>query len=105
MSSSEAAVPNVAQASERLRDAVAVATKLSDSEDGPALDRELVDALVTATVRLYYRSCSSAGHVLALKQEGVSPSEALTLVDSLLAAQDLSTFDLALWLSRTRGDG
>jgi len=65
-----------------------------------AVAPETVRDLTTAAVRLFYaRAADLRG--FAPGPDAVSPSEALTLVAALLAEHDVSTFDLALWLSRT----
>jgi hypothetical protein len=70
------------------------------SPAGADIAPDTVRDLVTAAIRLFYmRAADQRG--FAPGPEIVSPSEALTLVSALLGEHDISTFDLALWLSRT----
>ncbi len=101
MSASEApqAVVSADLADQVRRALAAVDAAVADGSAAQASPQTVRD-LVTAAVRLFYaRAADQRG--FAPGGETVPASEALSLVSALLGAHDVSTFDLALWLSRT----
>lgn len=63
------------------------------------------DALSRAVgdlAKLYLACQEASGQIPALSPDDVSSTEAVALIAGLMRAQNLNTFDLALWLSRAQ---
>ena len=69
---------------------------------GHDLSAESVDALMTMAVRLYSATLTTHEAGIELSAKGVSTTEAVSAISALMHAQDLNTFDLALWQSKLR---
>lgn len=65
---------------------------------GPALSQAIGD------LAKLHLACQEAapGRVVELSGDDITGSEAVALIANLMRAQNLNTFDLALWLSRVQ---
>ena len=59
-----------------------------------------VQAIVSATTRLYANASALAGRELPPLTRDVSTTDALTLSCALLRSQDLTPFEMAMWFGR-----
>ena len=61
-----------------------------------------IQAVISASTRLYATCCEAAGRELPPLNGAVSTTEAIVLACALLRSQNLNPFDLALWFSAGR---
>jgi hypothetical protein len=66
------------------------------------LSTEQLSAAVGSIAQLFAACAQRAGRTDLISSDEMSTTEAVTLIEGLLASQNLNTFDLALWLSRGR---
>jgi len=59
-----------------------------------------LSAAVGSIARLFSVCTQRAGRTDLISSHDVSTTESVTLIQGLMAAQSLNTFDLALWLTR-----
>jgi hypothetical protein len=64
------------------------------------LTSEQLSKAVGSIAQLFSACAQRAGRTDLIISDDLSTTEVVTLVEGLLAAQDLNVFDLALWLSR-----
>jgi hypothetical protein len=83
---------------DELSDAVSALVRGAPAE----LSTEQLSAAVGSIAQLFGACAQRAGRADLISSDDVSTTEAVTLIEGLLAAQDLNVFDLALWLSRGR---
>lgn len=69
-----------------------------DQHDGAHAD---IEALLSAATRLYAAHAAD-GEQQPLSEQIASTTETVMLVSALMQAQNLNTFDLALWQSKLR---
>jgi hypothetical protein len=86
----------------RILDEVSDAVSALERGAPAHLSAEQLSAAVGSIARLFGACAQRAGRTDLISGGDVSTTEAVTLVEGLLAAQNLNTFDLALWLSRGR---
>lgn len=68
------------------------------------LSAEQLSAAVGSIAQLFAACAQRAGRTDLISGDDVSTTDVVTLVEGLLAAQNLNVFDLALWLSRSRAE-
>lgn len=61
-----------------------------------------VEALMRASIRLYATMVAREGDGFIASGDGLSTTETVTVISALMQAQNLNTFDLALWQSTLR---
>jgi hypothetical protein len=66
------------------------------------LSTEQLSAAVGSIAQLFGACAQRAGRTDLISSDEMSTTEAVTLIEGLLTAQNLNVFDLALWLSRGR---
>lgn len=81
-----------------LTDAVAALVRGAPAQ----LSSEQLSTAVGSIAQLFAACAQRAGRTDLISRDDMSTTEAVTLVEGLLAAQNLNVFDLALWLSRGR---
>jgi hypothetical protein len=83
---------------DELSDAVAALARGAPAE----LTSDQLSTAVGSIARLFATCVLRAGRTELISSEDLSTTEAVTLIEGLMAAQSLNAFDLALWLSRGR---
>jgi hypothetical protein len=66
------------------------------------LSTEQLSTAVGSVAQLFTACAQRAGRTELINNDDVSTTEAVTLIEGLLAAQNLNVFDLATWVSRGR---
>jgi hypothetical protein len=65
-----------------------------------SIREDTIQSLLSPLVKLYTAIVEETGTELTPTSSEISPTEAVTLACSLLRAQGLNPFDLAIWFSR-----
>jgi hypothetical protein len=81
---------------DELSDAVSAAARGARTE----LTSNQLSTAVGSIAQLFAACALRAGRTDLISSEDMSTTEAVTLIEGLMAAQNLNAFDLALWLSR-----
>ncbi len=99
MSSSRIETTAVQRLEEAVGAAFAAANELLDQEATAQVSDEVVQRLLTAGTRLYARKAElERRNFAALSPQGVTATDAVTVMSSMLEAVNLSTFDLSMWV-------
>lgn len=94
----EAAPVELGRVLDELSNAVAAMERGAPAQ----LNTAQLSAAVGSIARLYGTCAQRAGRTDLISSHDVPTTEAVTLIAGLMAAQNLNTFDLALWLSRAQ---
>lgn len=79
--------------------AVAAANELLDQGATAQVSDDVVQRLLTAGTRLYARKAElERRNFAALSPQGVTATDAVTVMSSMLEAVNLSVFDLSMWV-------
>lgn len=99
MSSSRIEITAVRRLEEAVDAAFAAANELLDQEATARVSDEVVQRLLTAGSKLYARKVElERRNFAALSPQGVTATDAVTVMSSMLEAVNLSTFDLSMWV-------